>query len=225
MVRVMPKLKAIDGIKIEKPDYHSIYRRAFINALKNVVDVCAGKGKEEFGDVDLDDRKKIIWLGVKVIGGDRTENPPYDLLVNRFRLISHIQALMGTLTPREFQTIFPIDKEYDGEKYEMKDYFYTKKYIAEFGENKVIGEEISEFLWEYQNRTTCEFVIKTLSTMSAIRRAEGQKGLAEEFFEERGVTTYTLTKDGKGNKFLTNNDTGEVEKVKKPVPRYMTVVK
>lgn len=221
----MPTLKVIDGIKKEKPDYHSIYRRAFINALKNAVDVCEQKGKEEFKDIDLDDRKKIIWLGVKIIGGERIESPSYDLLVNRFRLISNIQALMGTLTPGEFQTIFPIDKEYDGEKYQTKDYFYTKDFIEKFGENKVIGNEVTEFLWEYQNRTTCKFLIKTMTTMSAIRRAEGQKGLAEEFFEERGVTTYTLTKDDKGNKFLTNNDTGEVEKVKKPVPRYMKVVK
>ncbi|WNN20053.1 hypothetical protein [Bacillus phage FI_KG-Lek] len=31
---------------------------------------------------------------------------------------------MKVLTLRDFMTIFPIDKNYDGARYEMKDYFY-----------------------------------------------------------------------------------------------------
>ena len=50
--------------------------------------------------------------------------------------------------------------------------------------------------------------------MIAISRAEGGKGIMEEFLEEQGVTTYTMTEDHKGQQFLTNNDTGEVTKVK-----------
>ena len=49
--------------------------------------------------------------------------------------------------------------------------------------------------------------------MSAIRRAGGGKGFAEEFFEKEDVTTYTKTKDDKGNEIFVNNDTGELTKV------------
>ena len=61
--------------------------------------------------------------------------------------------------------------------------------------------------------------------MSAIRRAEGGKGIAAEFFEKEGVTTYTKTKDDKGNEILVNNDTGELTKVNKAKPWHLRVVK
>ena len=61
--------------------------------------------------------------------------------------------------------------------------------------------------------------------MSDIRRAEGGKGLAEEFFEKQGITTYTMTEDDKGKQFLVNNDTGEISKVNKLKPRHLRVVK
>ncbi|RST59684.1 hypothetical protein D5F11_011310 [Siminovitchia terrae] len=215
----MPKLIAIDGIKKEKPDYHSMYLKALNGLCERSL-----KGKEQFQDIDLDTRKKLIWLSVKLIISDKSKDKSYESLVSDFQFMSSVKSLMGTLTPKEFQTIFPIDKEYDGEKYEMKDYFYTKDFINKFGEDKVIGDEITEFLWEYQNWSICFFVVETTCIMSAIRRAEGQKGLAEEFFEKQDVTTYTVSKEN-GKLYLTNNDTGEVEKIKKPIPRYMKVVK
>ncbi len=47
----------------------------------------------------------------------------------------------------------------------------------------------------------------------------------KEFLEEQGITTYTLTKDDKGKEILIYNDTGENQKVCKPRPRYLKVVK
>lgn len=47
----------------------------------------------------------------------------------------------------------------------------------------------------------------------------------EEFLEEKGVTTYTMTTDNKGKQFLTNNDTGEVRRAREPWPRHLRVVK
>ncbi|WP_144518106.1 hypothetical protein [Bacillus thuringiensis] len=56
--------------------------------------------------------------------------------------------------------------------------------------------------------------------MSDIRRYEGEKGLVEEFLEEKGVTTHTLYKDQNGKEYLVNHDTGKVTAIQKARPRY-----
>ncbi|MEK5039001.1 hypothetical protein [Sporosarcina sp. FSL K6-3457] len=216
----MVELRVINGIKKEKPDYFSLYSTAFINTLESAV-----KKFSEFKDYDLDTRRKAVWSGVKMINTSKSRSKDRKGLENRFGLISSIQAIASGLTPREFQTVFPIEKSYDGEKYQVKDYFYTKKYIEEFGEDKVIGEDIEEFLMEYDNWTVRIFMVEMMSTASDLRRMEGGKGIMEEFLEEQGVTTSTMFKDDKGEEILINNDTGEVQKVRKPRPRYLKVVK
>ncbi|MBE1554778.1 hypothetical protein [Sporosarcina limicola] len=216
----MTRLTVIDGIKKEKPDYFSLYSTAFINTFESAV--------EQYSIIkkfDLDTRRKLVWSGVKMINASKSRSKDRKGLEIRFGLISTIKAIASGLTPREFQTVFPIEKSYNGEKYEMKDYFYTKKYIEEFGEDKIIGEDIEEFLMEYDNWTVRFFMVGMMSVASDIRRMEGGKGLAEEFFEDQGITTYTMTEDDKGKQILINNDTGEVQKVRKPRPRWLKVVK
>lgn len=122
-------------------------------------------------------------------------------------------------------SVFPIAKEYDGEKFGTKDYFYTKKRIEEFGMDRVIGEEMKRFHWDYHNWELTEFASQAMCVMSDIRRAEGGKGIAEEFFEKQGITTYTMTEDDKGKQILVNNGTGEITKVNKPKPRHLKVIK
>ncbi|MES1051284.1 hypothetical protein FOA24_18485 [Bacillus thuringiensis] len=60
--------------------------------------------------------------------------------------------------------------------------------------------------------------------MSDIRKYEGDKGLVEEFLEEKGITTHTLYKNQNGKEYLANNDTGEVIPVQKARPRYLKPV-
>lgn len=216
----MTELRVIDGIKKEKPDYFSLYSNAFINTFGKAV------GKYSIiKNFDMDTRKKLVWSGVKMINASKSRSRDRKGLEIRFDLISTIKAIASGLTPREFQTIFPITKEFDGEKYQWKDYFYTRKFIEEFGEDRLISDEISDFLWEYMNSDTRTFVVQLMSVMSDIRRLEGGKSLGQEFADELGITTYTMTKDDQGRQFLVNNDTGEVQKASKPRPRYLKVVK
>lgn len=90
--------------------------------------------------------KKLVLCYVKNINATNLDILDYELLVNTFNTISWINDLMGTITPDEFKTIFPIAK-----KYGVKDYFYTKKGIEEFGVDKVSGEEMKRFHWDYHN--------------------------------------------------------------------------
>ena len=217
----MTELRVIQGIPLEKPDYRGLYADALLRILNSLSD----EGKA-FGEADLDTRKKLILLGVKLVNqADYASYRDYKMLQSAYSLIHVINSVMSTLTPGEFQTVFPIAKEYDGAKYQLKDYFYTKKYIEEFGMNKVIGEKIQDFHWEYHNWELTRFLSATMRVMSAIRRAEGGKGFAEEYFEKEGLPTYTMTEDSKGKQFMTNNQIGETQQVKKKRPRYLKVIK
>lgn len=131
----------INSIQKDKPDYYALYSTAFINQLKSA-DV-RYKTVEQY---DKDTLKKLILLGVKTVVAIESRKKDKDSLTLLFSIISFVNSLMELLTPREFETIFPIDKVYDGERWEMKDYFYTRKYIEEFGIDKIIGKDIDEFL-------------------------------------------------------------------------------
>lgn len=169
----MTKLRVINGIKKEKPNYRKLYSNAFINTLASSVELTGGGSIES---LDLDTRIKLSLYGVKSINETdiKTFDYDYEALVGTFRTISSINSIMGTLTPRELLMVFPIAKDYDGEKYGFKDYFYTKKFIEEFGMDKVIGEEMTRFHWDYHNWELTKFASQAMCIMSAIERAEAE---------------------------------------------------
>lgn len=209
----------INSIQKDKPDYYALYSTAFINQLKSA-DV-RYKTVEQY---DKDTLKKLILLGVKTVVAIESRKKDKDSLTLLFSIISFVNSLMELLTPREFETIFPIDKVYDGERWEMKDYFYTRKYIEEFGIDKIIDKDIDEFLWEYSNWTIGFYLVEQMGVASDLRKLETGKGIMEEFLEEQGVPTYTMHEGVDGKQYIENNQTGEVSEVKKPRPRYLRVV-
>lgn len=176
----MTELRLVDRIQKEKPDYRKLYSNAFINTLASSYEL---RGGRSFESLDLDTRIKLSLYGVKSINETdiKTFDYDYEALVGTFRTISSINSIMGTLTPRELLTVFPIAKDYDGEKYGFKDYFYTKKFIEEFGMDKVIGEEMKRFHWDYHNWELIKFASQAMFIMSAIERAEaeGRKSSSE----------------------------------------------
>lgn len=213
-------LTVINGVKKEKTDYYMMYMNAYINCLDRIIPGYAG-----MSEVELIERKRLVHYGVNLIYFQGKESSDHDDPMKRLNQIDFIKAVISTLTPDEFENIFPIEKTYDGDRYQMKDYFFTRKSLDEMGREKEIGNDVENLLWDYQNRKVTTFNVSNLSTLSDIRRNQGHKGIMEEFLEEKGVTTYTMYKDEKGKDFLQNNDTGETSEVKKPKPRYLNLVK
>jgi len=193
-------------------DKHRLYLSAFINVVK--------------ARIEDEENKRYIkqnaLYGVKLIN-TLPKAIDYEDLVNRFQLVSAIKETMGLLTPVEFVNVFPIDKDYDGYKYEMKDYFYTIDYMNSLDPDKPIGEEITKLLWEYQNFEITMFAIDAMSLMSDIRRYE-QSSLMEEWAIEHGLETHTLHTDEKGKQYLMDKQ-GKTQKVTKPRPKHLKLVK
>ena len=195
-----------------------LYAKAFTNTLKAYM-----------SDEEQDVKpfiKKMIYYGVKTVNtmNDRKATTLEDA-ERDFKYAEIIKTFMGPLTPEEFVNIFPITKDYKGNRYETKDYFYTRDYIKGLDQDKPIGEGITSFLWEYTNWDIKMFTVNTMSFLSNLRRLNGDPGLMEEWADKMGLKTYTMCTDHKGKQFLYDKETGKTTKVRKPKPRYLKLIK
>lgn len=213
-------LTVIPGIKPTKIDYFNIYNNAFISCIRKIVDA-----PRDDNTMTQQERKQVIFYGVKMLNAGRAKSVSLKEAESTFGLMSYVKDLIKALTPNEFENIFPIAKEYDGDRFGTKDYFFTKNIIEKHGADVKIGESVNEFLWDYHNWEVGEFLINTMTTVDDLRRFQGEKGTLEEFFEEKGIPTYTLHEGDKGKKLLVNNQTGEEVEVKNKRPRYLKVIK
>lgn len=131
----------------------------------------------------------------------------------RFTVIDSIFTILGCLTLRNFVTAFPIDKSYDGAKWECIDYFSTMEALSKMDWDKPIGrDELSELLWDYDNSDLRHAYMEYTSAMSAMYKAQTGKGIMEKFFEDRGVPVYTMDKE---TGIMKNNQTGDIVRPKK----------
>ena len=164
--------------------------------------------------------KKLTFYGVGAINGAHLNMEPVEW---RFRFADTVKGFMATLTPKEFINIFPIMKEFDGKRMEMKDFFSTMEYINELKQDEPIGDQILDFLWEYHNIHIRLFTVRLMSLMSDLRRAAGYPGIMEEWAAENEIETYTMHTDGDGKKFMVGSD-GSTARVKPRIPKYLRVV-
>lgn len=132
-------------------------------------------------DIDI---QRLVFYGIKCYGKwyeKATDKEPWTV----YQEFQRILDLMTLITPREFLIMFPIKKEFDGQKYECKDYFYTKEYLSTIDLDKPISEPF-KFLWDYWNSDTARFLMNVMGAMSDVRKEQTGKGIMEEFLEKEG---------------------------------------
>lgn len=111
-----------------------------------------------------DKMKQYIFLGIKAYGVEyarRKKRPGVQGITSRYAELSAIMQSIGMMTPKQLQQMFPISKEYDGDKYQMKDYYYTLHALEKTGIDKPIGTEMeaAHLLWDYQNTEISFFLM------------------------------------------------------------------
>lgn len=212
----MHNLKIIKGK--EKKSYKPTkehYKRAFLWLIAHYP--ANGQG--------VDFIKKFIYISVKLYPLLERKGLTMEELDERLQFMFTVTDLMGNLTPVEFIKLFPIQKNYNGERYGMKDYYSTLEEVKKYPPDVPIGiDNIQNFLMEYMNKDIFEFEIAKLILTSDIRKMQGQPGIMEEFAAGMGITTYTHYQE---EGIMVENGTGKVIKVSKPrkrVPRYLRVV-
>ena len=139
-----------------------------------------------------------------------------------FNFLECVKMLMGQLTPREMMSMFPIEKEYDGEKSGCKDYFYTIEKLKDFDLDKPLGEEgLENFLWCYWNDDLFAFDMVAFSIISNMYKAQTGRGIMEKWCEEQGIGTFTMNQE---LCIFKDNQTGEIHKLSKK-PSHLKIVK
>lgn len=166
--------------------------------------------------------RKGIYCAVCLVGELPEKNPEQSTAI-----MEEVLSFLGRITLRQLMTVFPPTKEYDGEKYGCKDYFSTMDAVQDFGPDTPMGDQVLDFLWDYNERHIREMIVRFMCITSALRRQQGQKGIAEEYMEKQGVHGYYNGTDAYGRKVLVDGVTDEVQVLSKPKaqkPRWWRII-
>lgn len=146
---------------------HLLYQRA----LRRLIDA----GIEN--STEINHIQKFIFISVKLVSTSKRTDEENLLLklqpMERYAYLDNIVQTIGLLTPRQLIEVFPIYKRYDGDKHQMKDYFYTMEEINKIGLDNPIGNRAFELLWDYENNDLREFLVETVSAMNLVNMYRG----------------------------------------------------
>ena len=210
------QLSVINGGKRPSINYYELYHNAYLRILRDAID------KEEFA---RENTYKAIFYGVKLFGLKDFEETTN--IEGVLALMDSVKYMIRLLTPNELMRIFPVEKTYDGDRWGSKDYFYTMDVLCKHGLDTPIGDAIEEIIWDYTNKDIRNFHVNWLCIISKLHRSNTGRGMVSEFFESVGepVTEYTEVTDTRtGKKYVQNNDTGQMQRIRKPMPKHMRVV-
>lgn len=166
-----------------------------------------------------DARLKAFYYLVKYTNETGTEKSR-----EKFDLTSLDEFLLKGMSTEKFVQFFPIAKEYDGDKYCTKDYFYTVDFLREMG--PTIKDPL-DFLWEYQNHSTHIYLANKLSLMSYVARMETGEDPMKDAIENIFGVKFKQLLEIDGKEVLYDPETGKTTPVKKHrrKPKWVRVVK
>lgn len=142
-----------------------------------------------------DDLMKVAFIGVKWIIAYKNlrywnnrvlncvesleeKNLMYQIFDNLFKIIGYIRLKNLIIT-------FPIEKEYDGDKWGCKDYFYTMNVLKKNNlENAVGRDEVFNLLWDYVNDDLRTVAVEYMNCISALHKEQTGESLIENGMEE-----------------------------------------
>ena len=203
------------------PDYLSIYSRIFLTKMGKAVD--AEDAPDDVGLYPLQVRKQLLFFGVNFFNRSyrNLENSDQETLGAALSISDFLLRIMGSLTPRELITVFPIAKTYDGAKYETKDYFYTMEQLHEIGLDHPITHDKAFILcMDFQNIALNFFAVNKMGIVDQIRSLQGEMGVMESFMAEKGLPVYELATSDNGKQFLYDPVAQKSHAIKPMRPRW-----
>ena len=205
----MKPFTAIEGIP--PIDYHNLHREAALRSYRRYLD-----------SEDRLDLLKAAYHGVRSGATCKVEEYSPERIYEYYTVV---MAFVSYLTPRELTQMFPIGKTYDGDRWEMKDYFSSMEAIQEHGGMDIpIGDEAFSLLYDYENHVTRVFLVNYMSAASQVYKQLHGIGIMEQFFEDKGISCDTEHTDASGKKYLTDRKTGKTVRVHRALPRHWKVI-
>ena len=169
---------------------------------KELLDLAAAKKVAGRSKMSKDELIQYIFLGIKSINTIHQrvkQKKNIDLLSSEYALINNIVLAITYITPRDLIQIFPIKKEYNGEKYGIKDYYFTIKAMQAAGLDKIMQEEekVLEILWNLTNTDIKMFIVALVSCVNDIDYLQIEKSLLAEFLHKNDIDDETKIKERK----------------------------
>ena len=133
-----------------------------------------------------------------------------------FDTLEFVSHVLRYFTPNEFMQMFPVEKDYDGHRYDVKDYFTTMETVRGIGIHNRIGDRVEDFLFDYCNDDIDEYMVTWMTIVNRMHQLNGGRDMLIEFMEEQGMHPQTFhEEDG----YLINDETGEKYEIKKPTQK------
>ena len=180
-----------------------------------------------------DELMKVALCGVKYINSaieidainhrlDSTYQTSFEVKQNSFNLIDALFGIIGRIKLKNLIKIFPIDKDYDGAKWECKDYFFTMDVLREKGLDNAVGRDnVFDLMWDYENRELRKLTVFYMSCMSAMYQRQTGVSFMDKFCEDNNIDSYSVDRE---NGIIVNNQTGKIAKLSNK-PSFMQIVK
>ena len=139
----MKNFKVVQG-GYREPQKSRLTASRYLEAQVRLLERFQNSGEELNAHEEL---KKVAFLAVKgkVKSGDEVTFENAEQMCSEYGLIF---TLLSKITIREIMQMFPISKIYDGKKYGVKDYFYTRDILRQKELDEPIGNEAFELLSE-----------------------------------------------------------------------------
>ncbi len=198
----------------------NIKEQLYLQALTNVLETA-----DKTQSYTKENVKKVVVYGIKFINAHHVNVTTVEDADIFYKLVLGICDFIGLLTPNEFMNMFPIAKEFNGHKYECKDYFGTWDYLNTLERDKPIKDQnidngsIVGFLWEYHNWEVRRFTVKLTTALERIQAAQGLPTM----FETLGIETHAVYENN-GKQFMVNAN-GRTQRLRKKMPRFLKLVK
>lgn len=164
--------------------------------------------------------RQMVFFGVRFLKTVDLKELDYEETRDVFSLFCAIDDLIEKLSFYTIINIFPIRKDFDGARWEAKDYFSTMDYLKDKDLSKMILEYgIDDFFWNYYNQDIMSYCVQKYMVVDRLRRFEGKEGMIEGFARRRGVNMLHKFQEGvfideKGNVY-------KEQKPKRKVPPYL----
>lgn len=166
--------------------WQQMWGRQFSSALQEIIDTYGDDASVLESKVSQDILKKAAYAAVQFINLS-CEDDDYvaEKTQEVYDWIQMALQYLGALTIENLVQIFPITKNYDGQKWCCKDYFSTMADLKKHDWKQPIGaDNVYKFLWDYHNDDLGEFTVHYTFIISAMYREQTGKSMVEQFLDQ-----------------------------------------
>lgn len=177
------------------PKFEKVYLRTMENALVNIkiCDSCDVSGKP----IPKIVQKRFVFYGIKLVNLAYDFFLPVIITESQCRVLltmSHdVLECMRDLTPRDIFEFFPIEKVYNGERRDEKDYYSSMAFVESLGGlDKPLGNKVCEFIAHMRNNDLITFAIAEITLLDKLSSIQGHEAFIQAYLRDRGDSVFNF---------------------------------